>query len=532
MKDKIFSKIQALGKAFMLPIAVLPIAGLFLAIGAVFTNPLNIKLYRMESILGTVSYEDGVYAMVTKLPLYHVFSTISKAGDIIFANLPLIFAIAVAIAFALSEKEVSAISSAIFFLVMHKTISSLLEAFSPILPEGSKASVLGIESLQMGVFGGIIAGLIVAYLHNKYYKIQLNDMLAFFSGTKFVPIISSAAAIITGAIAYLIWPYIQIGILGLGSIIQSSGYAGTFIFGFVERALIPFGLHHIFYLPFWQTAVGGSKEVGGRLIEGAQNIIFAELGDPSFVGPYSIEYARFMSGKFLFMIFGLPAAALAMYRVSRDSKKVEVKGLLFSAAFTAVLTGITEPIEFTFLFVAPFLYVIHCVFAGLAFMLMHIFNIPIGLTFSGGAIDFFLFGILQGNTKSHWLRILPLGVAYFAIYYFLFKTLILKFNLKTPGRESDDEESKLYTKQDYKNSTLKEQSKRILEALGGKENLVNVEACITRLRLEVVNSEAVDEKALKENGAKAVMKIGTNGVQVVLGPKVTVIKSEIDELRK
>ncbi|WP_068268147.1 PTS transporter subunit EIIC [Caviibacter abscessus] len=529
MKDKVLSKIQALGKAFMLPIAVLPIAGLFLAIGAVFTNPVNIKLYKMESVLGTVLYENGVYSMTTKLPLYHIFSTISKAGDIIFSNLPLIFAIAVAIAFAFSEKEISAFSSAIFFLVMHRTISSLLEAFNPVLPAGSKTMVLGIESLQMGVFGGIIAGLIVAYLHNKYYKIQLTEMLAFFSGTKFVPIISAITAILTGIISYFVWPYIQIGILSIGSLINLLGYAGTFIFGFTERALIPFGLHHVFYLPFWQTAVGGSKEIAGRLVEGAQNILFAELGDPNFVGPYSIEYARFMSGKFLLMMFGLPAAALAMYTVSKKNKRSKVKSLLFSAAFTAVLTGITEPIEFTFLFVAPFLYFIHCIFAGIAFTLMHIFNIPIGLTFSGGLIDFFLFGILQGNLKSHWLRILPLGIIYFTVYYFLFRAVILKFDLKTPGREDDDDE-KISSNENKTNIT--EQSKIILEALGGKENLLNVEACITRLRLEVVNSNIIDEATLKENGAKAVMKVGTSGVQVVFGPKVTVIKSEIDELRK
>lgn len=533
MKGKFFTYLQAVGKAFMLPIALLPVAGLFLGVGASFTNPTNISTYGLEKILGVV--QDG--QVVSPTILYYFLKILSVSGDIIFGNLPLIFAIAVALALAKTEKAVSALSGAVFFLVMNQTINAMLTFSGDLVTDSAnlassgQAYVLGIQTLQMGVFGGIIAGLVVSYLHNKYYDIKFNETLAFFAGTRFVPIISTIVSIFFGIILFFVWPFVQHLIESLGYYVQVSGYAGTFIYGIIERALIPFGLHHVFYLPFWQTGVGGTLEIGGKIIEGGQNIFFAELADPNWNTLFTIEHVRFLSGKFPFMMFGLPAAALAMYHCANDNKKKIVGGLLFSAAFTSFLTGITEPIEFTFLFVAPFLYVIHCILAGLSFMLMHILNIPIGLTFSAGFIDFVLFGVLQGNDKTHWLRILPLGAAYAVVYYFLFRTLILKLNLKTPGREDENEETKLYTKSDYLNKETKSdqnRAKEIVEGLGGKDNIVNVECCITKLRVELKDSSLVDEEKLKSTGALGVFKMGT-GVQVPYGPKVVTYKSAVDE---
>ncbi|RRD40887.1 PTS glucose transporter subunit IIA [Leptotrichia sp. OH3620_COT-345] len=542
MKGSIFNKLQAVGKAFMLPIALLPVAGLFLGIGASFTNPTNILTYNLQGILGVV---DTTTMVVTKPTiLYQILNVMAKSGDIIFGNLPLLFAIGVALALANKEKAVAALAGAVFFLIMNQTINTLLGSAGKLAaPEDmtklGQGMVLGIQTLQMGVFGGIVAGLITASLHNKYYKIELPASLAFFGGTKFVAIAAAGVALVTGIVLYFLWPIVQVGITHLGALVRGSGYAGTFIYGLIERSLIPFGLHHVFYLPFWQTGVGGEMVIAGKTVQGAQNIFFAQLADPT-TKQFSIEYARFMAGKFPFMIFGLPAAALAMYHTAKPNKKTVAKSLLFAAAFTAALTGITEPIEFSFLFVAPFLYAIHAVLAGISFMMMHILNIPIGQTFSGGLIDFFLFGILQGQSKTNWLTMIPLGMVYSVVYYFLFRFLIIKMNLKTPGREDDDEEMKLYTKADYqaKNSENKntasgslkgsERANAIIAALGGADNLVRVDNCATRLRLEVKDSSVVDDAALKSTGALGVLKKG-EGVQVIYGPSVSIVKTEMEE---
>lgn len=523
MKDNIFGVLQRVGRSFMLPIAILPVAGLFLGIGGSFTNQTMIEAYGLQGILG-----EGTI-------LHAILMVMSNAGGIIFANLPIIFAMGVAIGMARKEKEVAALAGAIGFFVMHTSISAMLtitEA-AKTLPDGSITSTVGIETLQMGVFGGIIVGLGVAALHNKFYKIELPQVLSFFGGTRFVPIITAIVYLFVGIGMFFVWPIVQEGIFRLGDLVRGSGYFGTFIYGVIERSLIPFGLHHVFYLPFWQTAVGGTLDVCGKTIEGAQNIFFAQLGCADTT-QFSVEATRFMAGKFPFMIFGLPGAALAMYHTAKDSKKQIVGGLLLSAALTAMLTGITEPIEFTFLFVAPFLYVIHALLAGLSFMLMHIFNVGVGMTFSGGFIDLFLFGILQGNAKTNWIWVIIVGVVYFVIYYFLFKTLILKLNLKTPGREDEDEETKLYTRKDVdaKNEdtshSKEEQSSLIVEGLGGKANITDVDACATRLRVTVNNAELIDESKLKLSGAAGVIKKG-NGVQIIYGPKVTIIKSALED---
>ena len=523
MKDKIFGVLQRVGRSFMLPIAILPVAGLLLGLGGSFTNETMLKTYGLMKIMGPGTV------------LNLILQVMSAAGNIIFTNLPVIFAMGVAIGMAKKEKEVAALASVISFFIMHASIGALITANggADAMLEGAVADVCGITSLQMGVFGGIIVGLGVAALHNRFYKIELPQVLSFFGGTRFVPIISGLVYVGVGILMFFVWPVIQSGIYHIGDLVLKSGYAGTWVYGFMERLLIPFGLHHVFYLPFWQTAVGGTLEVAGKTIEGAQNIFFAQLADPS-VKHFAVSATRFMSGKFPLMIFGLPGAALAMYKTAKPEKKKAVAGLLLSAALTSMLTGITEPLEFTFLFVAPVLYGIHCVFAGLAYMLMHVFKVGVGMTFSGGLIDMFLFGILQGNEKTNWIWIVIVGVGYFIVYYFLFSFLIKKMDLKTPGRD-DVEEVKLYTRADV--NARKEGaaanpedavSEGILVGLGGKKNISDVDCCATRLRCTVYKPELVQDSILKATGASGVVHKG-NGVQIIYGPKVTVIKSNFED---
>lgn len=529
MKDKIFGVLQRVGRSFMLPIAILPVAGLLLGIGGSFTNETMLEAYGLMGIMGPGTV------------LNAILQVMSAAGDIVFANLPIIFAMGVAIGMAKKEKEVAALSAAIAFFIMHASIGAMIanHGGAEAMLEGATASVVGITSLQMGVFGGIIVGLGVAALHNRFYKIELPQVLSFFGGTRFVPIVCGLAYTVVGILMFFVWPVIQQGIYAVGGVVLQSGYAGTWIYGLMERALIPFGLHHVFYLPFWQTALGGTMEVGGRVIEGAQNIFFAQLADPS-VEHFAVSATRFMAGKFPLMIFGLPGAALAMYKVAKPEKKEAVAGLLLSAALTSMLTGITEPLEFTFLFVAPVLYVIHCVFAGLAYMLMHICGVGVGMTFSGGLIDLSLFGILQGNAKTSWLWVIAVGAVYFIVYYLLFSFLIVKMDLKTPGRD-DSEEVKLYRRSDVDArkrgggkgagdavSAEDELSASICRGLGGKKNISDVDCCATRLRCTVHKSELVDDSLLKSTGASGVVHKG-NGVQVIYGPRVTVIKSNLED---
>ena len=515
MKDKIFGVLQRVGRSFMLPIAILPVAGLFLGIGGSFTNQTMLETYGLMSIMGPGTF------------IYAILQVLNAAGSVVFNNLPLIFAMGVSIGMAKQEKEVSALAAAIAFFIMHATIGAMILNFGEPALSGATAEVLGLHSLQMGVFGGIIVGLGTAALHNKFYKIELPQVLSFFSGTRFVPIISSAVYLIVGIAMYYIWPTIQVGINALGSFVLSSGYAGTWLYGFIERALIPFGLHHVFYIPFWQTAVGGSAIVAGQVVEGAQNIFFAQLADPN-ITQFSVEATRFMAGKFPLMIFGLPGAAFALYRCAKPENRKVVGGLLLSAALTSMLTGITEPLEFTFLFVAPAMYIVHCVFAGAAYMLMHILNVGVGMTFSGGFIDFALFGIMQGNDKTNWIMIPIVGIFYFALYYFVFSFMIKKFDYKTPGR--DDSEIKLYTRKDMNtknDGNNDELSGMITLGLGGKDNISDVDCCITRLRCTVKDANKVDKDILKNTGASGVICKG-QGVQVVYGPKVSVIKSDLE----
>ena len=526
MKDKIFGVLQRVGRSFMLPIALLPVAGLLLGIGSSFTNETMLAAYGLNSVIhpGTL--------------IYTILDVMSQTGSAVFNNLALLFAMGVAIGMARKEKEVAALSGAVAYIIMNTAIQAMINAAGGVdaMPANSTTTMLGITTLQMGVFGGIVVGLGVAALHNKFYKIELPQVLAFFGGTRFVPIISSIVYLIVGIAMFYVWPVVQNGISALGSLVLASGYAGTFIYGLLERALIPFGLHHVFYMPFWQTAVGGTAIIDGVTVTGAQNIFFAELASKSTT-VFSVSATRFMAGKFPFMIFGLPGAALAMYQCAKPEKRKVAGGLLLSAALTSMLTGITEPLEFTFIFVALPMYAVHCVLAGLSYMFMHILNVGVGMTFSGGLIDMVLFGVMQGNAKTHWIWIVVVGVVYFVIYYLVFRFMITKFDYKTPGRD-DAEEVKLYTRADVNARSAASGSTApagddpvsalIVEGLGGTDNLSDVDCCATRLRCTVKDAALVRQDVLKASGASGVICKG-NGIQVVYGPKVAVIKAKLED---
>ena len=526
MKDKIFGVLQRVGRSFMLPIALLPVAGLLLGIGSSFTNETMLAAYGLNNVIhpGTL--------------IYTILDVMSQTGNAVFSNLALLFAMGVAIGMARKEKEVAALSGAVAYIIMNTAIQAMINAAGGVeaMPANSTTTMLGITTLQMGVFGGIVVGLGVAALHNKFYKIELPQVLAFFGGTRFVPIISSIVYLVVGIAMFYIWPVVQNGIAALGALVLASGYAGTFIYGLLERALIPFGLHHVFYMPFWQTAVGGTAIIDGVTVTGAQNIFFAELASKATT-VFSVSATRFMAGKFPFMMFGLPGAALAMYQCAKPEKKKVAGGLLLSAALTAFLTGITEPLEFTFIFVALPMYAVHCVLAGLSFMLMHILNVGVGMTFSGGLIDLVLFGVMQGNDKTHWMWVVVVGAVYFVLYYIIFRFMISKFDYKTPGRD-DAEEVKLYTRADVNARSAASGSTTpagddpvsalIVEGLGGADNLSDVDCCATRLRCTVKDVALVKQDVLKASGASGVICKG-DGVQVVYGPKVAVIKAKLED---
>ena len=494
----------------MLPIAVLPAAGLLLGIGGALSNPNTVKAY---------PFLDVVW-------LQGVFTVMASAGSVVFANLAVLFAVGVAVGLARGDKGTAGLASLLAYLVMNATINALLKLTDVLAAtnpgEVGQGIALGIQTLETGVFGGVVIGLVTAVLHNRYNKIALPQFLGFFGGSRFVPIISSLVAILVGALMTIVWPHFQKLILGMGGLVDATGYFGTFIYGFVLRMLGPFGLHHIFYLPFWTTALGGTEMVNGQLIEGTQRIFFAQLADPN-TRQFYVGTSRFMSGRFITMMFGLVGACLAMYHTAKPENRKRVAGLLLSAALTSFLTGITEPIEFSFLFIAPVLYVIHALFDGLAFMIAHILHITIGQTFSGGLIDFILFGILQGESKTNWLYVPLVGLPWFCLYYATFRFVITRFNFKTPGRE-DSTTQNIAAVMD-----AGERPQQVIIALGGKENIRELDCCATRLRVTLVDGGKIDEALLKETVARAVVRRG-NGVQVIYGPHVTIIKNEVEEL--
>ena len=552
--------LQRIGKAIMLPIAALPVAGILLGVGG--------SLINIAALENAPAIYQPLIAFVNIPMITIILKIMQGIGDIVFGNLPVLFAVGTAVGLAKQDKGTAALASVFGFLIMNQVIGVLLGVGAT--PLGTLVSgdvpaqyaqyvttTLGIFTLNMSVFGGIITGIVTATLHNKYYNIQLPAVIGFFSGARFVPIVVSLAMAVVGALLAYIWPFVQDGIAVIALFVKNAGPIGTFLYGLIERALIPFGLHHIFYTPFWYGSfVDGQVIIDGawQTIQGANYAYFAQLGNmQSIVGADADTMStivsgttRFMAGKFPFMMFGLPAAALAMYHTAAPNKKKIVGSLLVSAAFTSFLTGITEPLEFTFLFVAPALYAVHCVLAGLSYMIMGMLKVFIGMTFSGGVIDFALFGLLPAGAgvKTNWLFVILVGLAYAVVYYFLFYFLITKFNLKTPGRDENEGETKLFTKADFqaKNGNANEQpaatsgkgeiaekAPAVLAALGGAENIVSVDACITRLRVEVKDKAKVQKDELKTLGAAGVVEVG-NGIQAIFGAKADGYKNEINSI--
>lgn len=492
-----FKQLQKIGKSFMLPIAILPAAGLLLGIGGALSNANTIQAYPFLNVAF----------------LQAIFKIMSSAGSIVFGNLSLLLCIGLAIGLVKKDKGTAALAAVVGYLIMTTTTSTMLSIFKP-----------DAAAIDTGVIGAIVIGSITAYLHSKYNNIQLPSVLGFFGGSRFVPIVTAFISIFIGALFFLVWPPFQQLLVTSGEGISKMGPLGTFLYGFLMRLCGAVGLHHMIYPMFWFTELGGIENVAGEQIAGAQKIFFAQLADPSHVGLYT-EGTRFFAGRFATMMFGLPAACLAMYHTVPKEKLNSFKGLFLGAALTSFITGITEPIEFMFLFVSPLLYVFHSLLDGISFFIADILNISIGNTFSGGIIDFTLFGILQGNAKTHWLLVLPVGALWAVIYYFSFKFAILKFNILTPGRGEDEvSPSKVTTK-----ASLREEAFEVIAALGGRENIEDIDACITRLRVSVKSVDKVSKADLKKIGATDVLEVG-GGIQAIYGAKAILYKNAIEDI--
>jgi len=487
----------------MLPIAILPAAGLLLGLGGALTNEAAVKAYPFLAMPW----------------LQIILKIMNFAGSAVFSNIALIFAIGIAVGLAKGDKGTAGLAAGVSFLVYTATISGFIQMFSP---KGT--------TIDTGVVGSIVIGGMVAYLHNRYRKIELPQFLGFFGGSRFIPIITSFAAIFIGALFFMIWPPIQGELVVVGKAIAKMGSIGTFFYGFLLRLLGAVGLHHTIYPLFWYTSLGGTAEVAGKTIVGAQNIFFAQLADPNHVGLFTYG-TRFFAGRFATMMFGLPAAALAMYHSLPKKNRKKDGGLYLSGGLTSFLTGITEPLEYTFLFVAPWLYVIHAFLDGLSFYFADIMNIRIGNSFSGGLIDYLLFGVLQGKDKTNWPSVLLFGIAWAVVYYVVFRFCISKFHVAIPGMEDDDDSSNTSseTSESSKNSSLHEQSGQIIAALGGAHNIESVEACATRLRIAVTDNSVVDKQVLKDVGATAVLDV-SGGLQAVYGGKADLFSQEINDI--
>lgn len=494
-----FKKFSRLGQAFMLPIAILPVAGLLLGIGSALSN---------DAAVAAMPFLGGNFIQI-------IFKVMSAAGNAVFSNLPLIFAIGAAVGLADKDKGTAGLSAAVAFIVFTGTISVLLEIFSE---DGA--------SIDTGVLGALVIGIMVKTFHNKYRQIELPQFLGFFGGNRFVPIISAIGSIFVGIIFYLIRPPVQNALTVVGQWIAGLGTIGSFFYGFILRLTGAVGLHHTIYPLFWYTSLGGTEMVAGELISGAQNIYFAQLADPTHTGLYT-RGTRFFAGRFDTMIFGLPAACLGMYHSIPKANRAKNKGFYLSAALTSFLTGITEPIEFSFLFAAPWLYVIHAFFDGVSFLIADLLSVRVGNTFSGGLIDFILFGPLQGNAKTNWIFVIPVGIIWALLYYFMFRTLVKKFNIAVPGMKVEDNNQE--GNNEYNTVNLDDRSLEIINALGKNENIENVTACATRLRVSVKDIEKVDKDKLKNLGATAVLDV-ENGVQAVFGGSSNVIASRINEI--
>lgn len=500
MFKKIFGALQKVGKALMLPVALLPAAGLLLGIG----NAIG-----QENMIDVLPFLQADWIQL-------IGDVMEEAGGIIFSNLALLFAAGVAI--GLAGDGAAALAAIVGYLVMNQVMGSWLGLTADdIGTEPSFASVLGIPTLQTGVFGGIIIGLIAAFCYNKYHDIKMPSYLGFFAGKRFVPIVTAAFSFVVGLILLVVWPPVQNALNSASMwLIEEGTYLAVFMFGFIKRLLIPFGLHHIYHAPFWYE-FGSYTTAAGEVVRGDMTIFFAQLRDG-----VELTAGHFMAGEFPVMLFGLPAAALAMYHVAKPEKKKLVAGIFAGGALTSALTGITEPLEFTFLFLSPVLFLIHAVLDGLSFVILTWLDIHIGYTFSGGFIDFFLFGILPG--KEPWWLVILVGLVFAVLYYFIFRFFIVKFDLKTPGREDTEENGN-----EEKVSVGDDLPYNILEAMGGKENIAHLDACITRLRVQVNDIHNVDKEELKKLGAAGVLEVGNN-IQAIFGPKSDTLKSQIQDI--
>ncbi|AXY25544.1 PTS glucose transporter subunit IIABC [Suicoccus acidiformans] len=520
-QNKVFGMLQQLGQTFMLPISLLPVAGLLLGIGSSFTNPTVIEMYNLGGIL-----HEGTF-------LFGFLSILADAGNVIFGNLGLLFGISVASGLAKTEKGVASLSAIIGYFVMYATMTSTLHNFRDVEAlsqvQGLITNYLGFENtMNLGVIGGISIGLIVANLHNRYYTIELPEALSFFGGTHFIPIASSLAGVALGIIMAFVWPIVSYGFSTLGGFISGLGIFGIFLYVYIYRALIPFGLHHVFYLPFWQTAIGGTAVVNGETIVGAQNIVFAQLAAGVPIDSHAAAHFSYM---FPVMLFGIPAACIALYQAAYPERKADVRGFYTSSGLTCFATGITEPIEFAFVFASPAMYYgVHCVLYGISGVLVYLLGAGVGLTFSGGVIDFVLYGILPGNHITGWVPVLLVGLAFFFLYYFIFRWGVNKFDWKVPGREDDLDSEALVFEGVYEDLNEREQrAYRIVSGLGGANNLDSVSNCATRLRVKVKDGSLVNESILKGTGSSAVVVNGDN-VQVVYGTTVSNVKTSVDQL--
>lgn len=495
-----FKQLQKLGKAFMLPIAILPAAGLLLGIGGSLSNQTTI----------------AAYPVLNQAWLQAIFQIMSAAGNIIFGNLMLLLCIGLCVGLAARDKGTAALAGVVGYFVMNATIAAMLGIFNP---DGNP--------IDTGAIGAIAVGCVTVYLHNRYRNIQLPQILGFFGGSRFVPIVAAFASIFIGIVFFIVWPPFQNLLISSGQFISAAGPVGTFFYGFLMRLCGAVGLHHMIYPMFWYTELGGVELVAGQQVAGAQNIFFAQLADPGYQGLFT-NGTRFFAGRFATMMFGLPGAALAMYHCIAKEKRKAYTGLFLGVALTSFITGITEPLEFMFLFIAPPLYILHSFLDGVSFFIADILNISIGNTFSGGFIDFLLFGVLQGNAKTNWLLVPVVGAIWFCLYYGLFRFLITKFNIMTPGRGDEDTAEQAKSALTTKDS-LKEDSIAIIAALGTADNINDVDACITRLRVSVKDHTLVDKAALKAIGAIDVLEV-KGGVQAIYGAKAILYKNAINEI--
>lgn len=496
-----FGVLQRVGQSLMLPVSLLPAAGILLAVGNALQNPAVLQLFP-----------------VLKSPLaYFVTEVMEQSGGVIFANLPLLFAVGVAVGLTGGEGA-AGLAAIVGFLIMNSTLGAVAGVTPEVLATKNPAyaSVLGIPTLQTGVFGGIIVGIAAATLYKKFYAVNLPAYLSFFAGKRLVPIVCAFASVGIGLAMFYVWPPVQAGLDYFSHELMARNMTLTaFVYGVVQRSLIPFGLHHIFYNPFWYQ-FGDYVTKAGQLVHGDQTIFFAQLKDG-----VPLTAGTFLGGSYPFMLFGLPAAALAIYLEARPEKRVKVGGLMASAALTSFLTGITEPIEFSFLFAAPLLYAYHCLLAGVSVAVMHVMDIHIGVSFSSGLIDYLLFGVLPNRTA--WWLVIPIGLCFAAVYFFSFRWAIRYWDIKTPGREDEAE-----TGSETRN-TCGDLAADILQALGGAANITALDACITRLRVSVAAVARVDQHQLKELGASGVMVVGNN-LQVIFGPKSDQLKTQIQTI--